>query len=404
MQRQIARHRASFTPALILIFLLWISALPTFAQTFTTLYNFTGGSDGRYAYNAVVRDQAGNLYGSTFGGGDNCFPVGCGVVFEINFRGKETALYSFAGADGDNPYSSVIRDEQGNIYGTTNMGGTYAMGTVYKIDTASRETVLHNFAGGTTDGCFPLGGLAMSKRGTLYGTTSNCGLNQNGALFEISKRGKFTLRHRFEGGLSDGAYPAFTSPVLDKDGNIYGVTEYGGAGGVGVVYKMMKKRIIVLHDFARDIDGCYPTGTPIIDGKGNLYGVAGCGPSSDGTVWELSRGGTLTILHAFAGGTSDGCGPEGGMARDSKGSLYGTTVKCGAGGDGTVYELSSDGTFTLLHSFSGLDGSYPFSDLFLDSKGVLYGTAPVGGTYDYGTVWSYKGARQLLNKPGAPRP
>jgi uncharacterized repeat protein (TIGR03803 family) len=351
------------------------------AQTFATLYSFTG-TDGEHPNAGVVEDRAGNLYSTTpYGGHYN------GVVFKVSSSGTETVLHYFGSADGANPYSPVIRDNKGNLYGTTWGGGTSSQGTIFVIDAAGKQTVLHSFAGGTTDGCFPGGGLAMDKYGSLYGTTSSCGADNYGTLFKLGKKGAYTLLHSFAG--RDGAYPGNSSPILGRQGNIYGVTFEGGRAGAGVVYKLTKRRIKVLYAFRGATDGCSPSATPAMDKAGNLYGTtSGNGCSGNGTVWKVSPKGAETILHSFAGGTTDGCNPYGGVVRDPKGNLYGTTFSCGAYNAGTVWELSGD-TLTLLHSFSGSDGLYPNGDLLRDSKGGLYGTAHNGGTEDYGTVWSY---------------
>jgi uncharacterized repeat protein (TIGR03803 family) len=369
-----------------LLFILLVFGNFAQAQTFTTLYNFTGGADGRWPYAGVI-DYAGNLYGTTFGGG----PAYGGVVFQLSSDGIETVLHGFGrGDDEGEVYAPVLRDEDGNLYGTTVVGGNYGQGTVFKLDPAGRETVLHNFAGGTTDGCDPIGGLATDACGNLFGTTTNCGINEGGILFRVSKKKVFTVLHDFSGG-SSGSYPFMTTPVLAGDGTIYGITQYGGAGNVGMVYKLSKGRFTPLYNFKGGVDACYPEGTPVMDGLGNLYGVAaGCGLYSAGTVWKVTQSGSETILHNFAGGTAEGCFAAGGLVRDSRGNLYGTTAECGAAGNGTVWELRNDGTFTLLHSFTGSEGAFPMGDLLRNSDGALYGTTAVGGTYDHGTVWSYK--------------
>jgi uncharacterized repeat protein (TIGR03803 family) len=126
------------------------------------------------------------------------------------------------------------------------------------------------------------------------------------------------------------------------------------------------------------------------DNAGNLYGTTnGCGSTGNGTIWKVSEKGKETILHNFAGGSSDGCYPYGGVARDTKGNLYGVTYACGANGYGALYKLSTSGRLTLLHSFDYSDGILPIGEVLRNGKGTLYGTTYMGGTYGYGTVWSY---------------
>jgi len=362
------------------------TAQSALAQTFTVLYAFTGSSDGGYPYAGLVRDAAGNLYGTTFSGGASNY----GVVFKLAGT-TETVLHSFAGGnDGIYSYAGLIRDSRGNLYGTTYEGGSTGYGTVFKVNSNGIETVLYTFAGGTADGCYPAGGLLRDKAGNLYGTTGYCGASDVGTVFKLSKSGKETVLHSFAGGSSDGAYPAFTSLIMAKKGKLYGVTEDGGTGGEGVLYVLNSSgTLTLLHSFTGGTaDGCYPLGTPAMDKHGNLYGTTeGCGASDLGLVWKVSKKGTETLLHSFAGGASDGAAPLSSVILDAKGNLFGDTQEGGASGVGTVYELSKKGTLIVLHSFSGSDGDYLFGGVIQDAKGNLYGTAPEGGSSGYGTVW-----------------
>src|SRR5579863_8631905 len=150
------------------------------AQTFTTLYSFTGGSDGNLPQAGVIQDSSGNLYGTTWMGGevqDDCnYSLGCGVVYQVNSSGAETVLHTFGVSSGDGvfPITPLARDSHGNFYGTTYEGVDY--GTVFKIDPKGNETVLYNFYRGSgSDGCLPAQGLIVDNSGNLFGTTSECG-------------------------------------------------------------------------------------------------------------------------------------------------------------------------------------------------------------------------------------
>jgi uncharacterized repeat protein (TIGR03803 family) len=361
------------------------------AQTFTTRYNFTGGADGGYPYGGVVKDASGNLYGMTLSGS-----VGAayGVVFKVDTTGTETVVHSFAGAptDGAWPEGPLLRDKAGTLYGTTSLGGTSSYGVVFRIDTSGKETVLHSFGGGTKDGCNPYGGLIRDSLGNLYGTTSGCGTAGYGVVFRLAKHGKETILHSFKGGVKDGASPSYGNLLADKSGNLYGVTWGGGSSGLGVVFEIdTTGKETVLHSFAGGTkDGCYPYGTPAMDRLGNLYGTTyQCGSSNYGTVWKVRKNPKESILHNFAGYPSDGAYPYAGLVRDPKGNLYGDTTQGGASAWGTVYELSQNGTLTLLHSFASTDGGGPIGGLLRDAKGDLYGTTYWRGSYDFGTVWSY---------------
>jgi uncharacterized repeat protein (TIGR03803 family) len=355
------------------------------AQTFTDLYNFTGGTDGADPCAGVIRDAAGNIYGTTVFGGSFQY----GTVFKVDSKGKETVLHSFAGPDGADPWAGVIRDAAGNIYGTTVYGGCCKDGTVFKLDSKGTETVLHSFTGGTTDGCNTDLGLVEDKSGNLYGATYLCGAYGYGAVFKLSKDGKVTLLHSFAGG-SDGEFPHYGSLFIDQNDNLYGQTSGGGgSAGCGVVYKVSKSgEETVLHTFAGyPTDGCYAYGPVTMDEHGNLYGTTTFGGSRNaGAVWKLSKSRKETILHNF-GGTSDGAFPSGGVILDANGNLYGDTETGGSSGDGIIFKLTKNGKETVLHKFSGTDGNSPVGGVFRDTKGTLYGATLKGGSYGYGTVW-----------------
>ena len=368
-----------------------VLAAPAAAATYTTLYGFPGGAGGQYPISGVIEDGAGNLYGITSNGGND----DVGVVYELDPSGSETVLHSFSGGgDGEYPYSPLLLDRKGNLYGTTNSGGANGYGVVYRIDAAGKETILYSFAGGTADGCNPYQGLVMDAKHNLYGTTYGCGAAGLGTVFELTKAGKESVLHSFAGGAKDGADPSFYGRLLmDGKGDLYGVTQGGGAANDGALFRLdAKGKISVLHGFAGGTsDGCYSSGTVARDKSGNYYGTTyGCGTHNYGIVWEVSRKGTETILHDFAGGAADGCNTVAGVVLDSKDNIYGNTSLCGADGQGTAWELTSKGALTLLHSFAGgADGSVAYGELLRTSKGELYGTTLEGGGSDYGTVWSY---------------
>jgi len=367
------------------------------ARTFKVLYTFQGSSDGGEPYSGLVRDAAGNLYGTAISSG----AFGWGVVFKVDTRGTETVLHSFGdgSTDGRTPYAGLARDKAGNLYGTTYEGGGIGCvdgcGTVFKVDTTGTETVLHSFAGGTTDGCYPYAGLLLDKAGNLFGTTQACGASGYGIVFKVSKGGKLTILHNFAGGTADGANPLYGSLLMDTKGALYGVAQYGGTSNQGVVYKLSKGGALrVLYSFAGGTtDGCNPDGTPAMDTLGNLYGTSvACGSSNMGTVWKVSKSGKEKVLHNFAGGAKDGADPIAGVILDANGNLYSDTqygggTGCFGVGCGTVYKVSATGKLTLLHIFAGSEGALPFGGVIRDTKGNLYGTAFLGGTPDWGTVW-----------------
>jgi uncharacterized repeat protein (TIGR03803 family) len=207
------------------------------AQTYTVLHRFTG-ADGRIPseYGHLIEDPAGNFYGTTVSGGASNW----GVVFKLDTTGTETVLHSFTGsADGGYPLAGLIRDSAGNLYGTTQSAGIGLAGVVFKVDTAGTETVLYAFTGGA-DGAYPLGGLVRDSAGNLYGTASGGGASSQGAVFKVDTTGTETVLYSFTGG-EDGGYP-LAGLTQDSAGNLYGTTSYGGSGrvtsGDGVVFML----------------------------------------------------------------------------------------------------------------------------------------------------------------------
>jgi uncharacterized repeat protein (TIGR03803 family) len=371
------------------------------AQTSPTeviLHSFPAPPKGANPYAGVVRDSEGNLYGTAFEGGR----YGAGVVYKLSASGEGTVLYNFmGGADGANPQSGVILDSAGNLYGTTYAGGPANYGVVYKIATGGVETVLHTFAG-TPDGATPASGVTMDASGDLYGTTSLGGAAAQGVIYEINVAGQETVLHSFTGA-QDGSYPS-SGVVLDTADNLYGTTFDGGSGANGVVYMLSASgQQTILYNFTGGTDGANPTGV-IRNSAGDLFGSAESGGKGSGIVYKLSPSGVQTVLHSFGGG-SDGELPQGNLVRDSAGNLYGITYLGGSASSGTVFKVTTHGQETVLYSFpGGAGGYYPEGSLSRDSAGNLYGTTAEGGVA-YGLVYQLSAAGDetvLLSFPGAP--
>jgi uncharacterized repeat protein (TIGR03803 family) len=348
----------------------------------TVLYTFPySGNGGNSPQSGVIRDAAGNLYGTTpFGGKSNA-----GVVFKLDPAGQETVLYSFTGgADGGNPYAGVIFDSAGNLYGTTHAGGASNTGVVFKLDPAGQETVLYSFTGGA-DGGNPYAGVIFDAAGNLYGTTFEGGAANAGVVFQIDPTGLETVLHSFSGG-ADGGYP-YAGLALDASGNLYGTTADGGVG-YGVVFKVDPAgQETVLDNFKRG-GGQTPLAGVILDAAGNLYGTtAYSGGSRGGTVYRVDTAGRAKVLYDFSTGV--GSNVYGGLALDSAGNLYGTTASGGADDLGVVFKLDPSGRHeTVLHQFHGhSDGAIPYGTLILDSAGNIYGTTSQGGADNGGIVF-----------------
>src|ERR1017187_205508 len=349
----------------------------------TVLYSFTGGADGGYPYAGVIRDSAGNLYGTTYyGGGANA-----GVVYKLDTTGHETVLYSFtAGADGGNPYAGVIRDSAGNLYGTTYYGGTANAGVVYKLDSTGQETVLYTFTA-WPDGAYPQAGVIRDSAGNLYGTTYQGGTGGAGTVYEVDTTGHEVVLYSFPAEAS-GGFP-HAGVIRDSAGNLYGTTYFRGRANAGVVYKLGNTgHETVLYNCTGGADGSYPQAGVIRDAAGNLYGTTyNGGTTGYGVVYKLDTTGHETVLYSFTGG-ADGGYPSAGVVGDSAGNLYGTTFSGGTANAGVVFRLDQTGHETVLYSFTGgADGSGPYAGVIRDSAGNLYGTTYYGGAAVLGVVY-----------------
>ncbi|HSC18180.1 MAG TPA: choice-of-anchor tandem repeat GloVer-containing protein [Rhizomicrobium sp.] len=365
---------------------------PTNAGSFTLLHKFRGGKDGMNPASALVADSQGNLYGTTESGGSkNCgIANGCGTVFRIAADGTMAILYAFTGGNDGWESDGVTFGPDGALYGTTWGGGTnicgdgWGCGTVYRLTTDGQKTILYNFAGGN-DGAQPAGRVAFDKKGRLYGTTALGGAFGNGTVFAISPKGVETVLHAF-GADGDGSTPA-ANVVLDRDGNLYGTTVSGGTNFSGTVFKLAADGTeSVLHSFGSQNDGFTAYSDLLIDRKGNLYGTTENGGSSGlGTVFRLTPSGQETVLHSFSGRsgqTIDGANPDGGVIVGANGDLYGATKSGGVDNLGAVYSLAPDGNLTVLHSF----------------RGGKDGSTPVAtlGSDDLGTIYGTAYAGSVL--------
>jgi uncharacterized repeat protein (TIGR03803 family) len=344
-----------------------------------------GKADGALPLAGLIEDKSGALYGTTAGGGSyrassGCigFAIsGCGTVFKLTPSGSsyaESILYKFRGVgsgDGLWPYAGLTADTAGDLYGTTYVGGAtlgYAQGpggTVFKLTPSSKRTsykeaLLFTFQYSPSgpplypDGLFPSAGLLPDDSGAFYGTASiggPCPAQVQpfgcGVAFKLTPSGSgyaFSLLYAFQGG-SDGAVPV-AGLIEDRNGALYGTTEYGGVENDGTVFKLT------------------PTG---------------------------SGGYTESTLYAFAGG-NDGALPVAGLIAE-RGALYGTTSSGGNANQGTIFKLTpaaSGYTETVSYAFQGgVDGGEPFAGL-VSGKGGIYGTTMIGGASGLGTVFALK--------------
>jgi uncharacterized repeat protein (TIGR03803 family) len=323
----------------------------------TVLYSFTGGADGGEPYKGVTLDRDGNLYGTAVTGGSGNCEGGCGVVYKLTNNGgtwTQTVIHAFTGGnDGSGPGARVTVDGVGNIYGMTPTGGAFGLGTIYKIHQTSPEVwalnVIHAFSGGT-DGATGSAGRMILRSGRLYGAATAGGRHGSGVIFELRAGGfgerDLKILYAFRG-QPDASFP-YGALFFDRSGNIYGTTYYGGANGVGAVYKLSPRHVgewaeEVIYSFQEGTDGNSPISNLVSDSAGNLYGTTSEGGSGSGTIFRLSPAGggewTETVVHAFEG-PPDGAFSYNGMVVDIFGNFYGATVHGGEADDGCVYQFT----------------------------------------------------------------
>jgi uncharacterized repeat protein (TIGR03803 family) len=380
------------------------------ARTLKILYEFKGQPDGSGPNTGPIQDKQGNFYSTTYAGGI----MGWGAVYKIDPRGKETVLHSFVGGkDGVTPTSGLIMDAEGNLYGTTYWGGNQdcfngnGCGLVYKLSPGKhgwKETILYAFTG-AADGAYPGDGtLVRDAAGNFYGTTLYGGSenwpNGGGTVFKLTHTSTGWKEHVLYAfgarSQTDGASP-YGGVILDAAGNIYGTTYYGGNSscGCGIVFKIDHSGSeTVLHNFeGGTTDGGGPMVALVRDEAGTLYGTTAYGgyltcsyPIGCGTAFKIDANGVETLLHIFIGYPSDGDGPRL-LVRDTAGHLYGTA---GGGGDssachdsnnepsgcGVIFGLNTNGDEIILHNFTPTEGVFPAGlNLY---GGSLYGVLGFG--------------------------
>ncbi|HLV81688.1 MAG TPA: choice-of-anchor tandem repeat GloVer-containing protein, partial [Chthonomonadaceae bacterium] len=288
------------------------------------------------------------------------------------------SVYSFFGADGQDPQSNLFQASDGNLYGTTVFGGN-GIGTVYRISLDGAEDVIHLFGSITQDGNSP-NAVIQASDGNIYGTTLTGGTSNKGIAFKIGLDGAYTKIHDFGSVTGDAVEPENHTALVEAGGVLYGVASSSTSGGQGTFYGMTLGggTVVVHHTFTGgSSDGSAPSGTPILASDGNIYGAAALGgPSGAGVIYKLTGASTFnteSILYAFKGGSSDGQLPSV-LIQASDGNLYGITDEGGSGNNGTVFKLTLSGTETVLHTFAGgtSDGSLPES-LVQGADGNLYG-------------------------------
>ena len=317
--------------------------------TLTTLYTFSGTADGAQPRGALVQGSDGNFYGTTFAGG---LLSGAGTVFSVTSTGMLTTLYRFSGgSDGGQPYGGLVEGSDSNFYGTTYGGGVNSAGTLYRVNSLGTLTTLYSFTGGS-DGANPAAGLIMGPNGSFLGTTYAGGTSGSGTVFVINSLGTLTSLYSFTGS-TDGANP-LAGLVEGPKSNFFGTTFGGGANGTGTVFRInLQGGFASLYSFTGGADGAQPEAGLIFGSDGNLYGTtSGGGGSGLGAVFKISMTGSFTPLYNFSG--SDGANPETELLQGSVSNFYGTTAAGGLDNAGTVFTLIQPCTYSLSSSHVAL--------------------------------------------------
>ncbi len=385
------------------------------AQTLTTLQSFNG-TNGAFPNTAlvpkvpapprhrVVQHSNGNFYGTTPNGGNTSY---AGTVYELTTKGVITTLYNFCSlsncADGQFPDGALAVGSDGNLYGTTILGGANGVGTVFKITTTGSLTTLYSFGSkaNNADGANPFGALVQGGDGNFYGTTYAGGNSTgDGTVFKITCGGSLTTIHSFSG--PDGAGPEGDLVQSQWNGNFYGLTFAGGnAQSAGTAFQISSSgSLTTIYDFCTKTncnDGSYPQAPLTPDGFGNFYGTTELsGANANGTLFQINSFGTLHTLYHFCAKTNcaDGAEPSGGPLVGIDGNIYGTTAVGGADNGGSIYEFTPWGVQYTLYSFCAkggsacTDGQSPEAPLVQGTDQNFYGTTAFGGANGLGTSFN----------------
>jgi uncharacterized repeat protein (TIGR03803 family) len=412
---------------------IWLlTTLAAHAQILTVVHDFSAfvnstNSDGANFYAPLLPARDGSLYGAAASGGTN----GAGTIFKCTPGGGFTVVHTFTAnanpygtnADGAYPEGGLVQDTDGNFYGTTTGGGAYGnYGTVFKMTAGGILTTLHsfNYSDGENSGT----ALTPAGGGTFYGVIPLGGANSSGSIFRVNTNGTFQSLHDFAlrspNAASvytnfDGAEP-YGTLLSGGDGYFYGTTEIGGTNGNGTVFRFNTNNgaFDVLHTFGAvngltNADGINPLAGLTLFSNGVFWGTATFGGTNgNGTIFQITTGGVFTVLHTFNINT-DGSAPSSSLLRGRDGNFYGT-AEYGTYWSGIVYQFTTNRVLTPLHFFNqlnipqsnyGWDGANPYAGVSLGSDGYLYGTTVGDGANTNGTIFRliYPGLA-IANLPG----
>jgi len=360
-----------------------------------TLHSFAGGNGGGQP-NGLVPATNGMFFGTTQIGGSNS----AGTVFQMTTNGHVTTLYSFTGgSDGAIPFAPPAPGPDGILYGTTFQGGESDNGTIFKMSAAGALTTLVSFD--IANGDFPYAGLVLGNDRSFFGTSYQGGAFGRGTVYRVSTNGDLTTLYSFSNG-NDGGHPA-AGLAQDGDGNFYGTTYKGGNFGNGTLYRIASNGPLASLVSFNSTNGSFPLAGLAQGNDGNFYGVTSQGGAfTHGTVFRVTPSGLLTSLHSFTGG-SDGRQPVGTLLQGSDGNFYGTTAYGGDYDAGTVFRIAPGGALATLVHFDGYNGAHPRAALVQGTDGHFYGTTQNGGANDHGLIFRFgiDSAPEITSQPAS---
>ena len=364
-----------------------VTTLPLFAQSVTTLVDFDSVNGANPGYGSLVQGFDGNLYGTTMIGG----ACDGGSVFGVTTDGKLKVIYSFC--SNDRPRRGLTLGRDGSFYGTTS--GIYrCCGTIFKITARGVITTLAGFYSGDNTAAFP-SGVIQASDGDLYGTTEYGGDYEFGSVFRISSKYALTTLYSFCGNTdicsTDGNGFGGGAELVEANGKLYGVTAAGpDRTGVGTVFTITPQGVLTTIYYFVGVDGSGPSAALVQGANSNLYGTTPRGGRGlGGTVFVITPRGILATLYNFCQQTNcaDGGNPTAALVLGTDGNFYGTTFGGGANGLGTIFKISPQGAFAVVHSFTSAEGAGPYGGLVQGTDGNFYGTTYERGAFGYGTVF-----------------
>jgi len=413
-----------------------VPSAPVHAQTISLFHDFHSTGDGFRPQMKMVQMPDGTFYGTTLQGGAHYQ----GTIFKITPAGQFQTIHQWGDTpdDGLGPSGNLLIGPDGNIYGTTQGGGSHQAGTVYKLTPGGALSTLYSFGSVADDGSRPVAGLTyVAADGNFYGNTYSGGASGNGTVFKISLAGAEQVIKSFDSSASNpesglclnpadgllygttdtstsgygsifkistagvlttvqnltpatGTYPFQNGMVAAADGSLYGALEHGGANDFGTIYKITSGAFSTVYSFD-EAAGKYPIATMVAASDGALYGTAtGGGLVGAGTIFKFKLGVSpvVTPIYTFTG-SADGAIP-GELMQASNGLLYGGSFSGGAPSFGSIFNITTNGSFFLIKDLAAgfQDGTSPNGRLLLGQDGNWYGTTMRGGLFDNGTIFT----------------